>query len=88
MTLVKNNFLKQERGTHTCVLICRFEVNNMCTLMRRFVGCDVAGECKITGLNLHDRNFLEKLLVAQRNEISCVFYRNKRFISQHKASGL
>jgi len=49
-----------------------------------YVACNVAGECKIIGLNLYDRDFLEKLLVAQMNEINCVFYR-ARSVSSTKA---
>ena len=51
------------------------------------VACNAAGECKITGLNLYDRAFLEKLLVAQLNETNCVFYRTQESF-QHQASGL
>lgn len=42
-----------------------------------FVACNVAGECKVIGLNLYDRAFLEKLLMVQLNEINCVFYRTQ-----------
>jgi hypothetical protein len=42
-----------------------------------FVTCNVAGECKVNGLNLYDRAFLEKLLMAQLNEINCVFFRTQ-----------